>query len=97
MLSDTDNKLQDAIADATTPYDPDLGEIGSPPATESQPDDDGRLSTIPEDSEEEREIWLLSYFLKGPTMTAFWKCAEPSIAMAVQQGSVPSMNQVTRA
>ena len=58
MLSDVDNKLQDAAAEATTPYNPDLGEIGSPQA-ESQPDDDGRLSTIPEDSEEERAIWLL--------------------------------------
>ena len=59
MLSDIDNKLQDAIAEATSPYDPDLGEIGSPPAAESQPDDGGRLCTLPEDSEEEREIWLL--------------------------------------
>ena len=51
MLSDVDNKLQDATAEATTPYDPDLGEIGSPQA-ESHTDDGARLSTTPKDSEE---------------------------------------------
>ena len=32
MLSDVDNKLQDATAEATTPHDLGLGEIGSPRA-----------------------------------------------------------------